>query len=80
MRYKCLNQHKIVARNVYDCSTRGGVGEKPFMYNVLDTKGEGMGGGFPPKGGGCGRGFLEILVLNTGLLCIIKFEWTSTLD
>ena len=24
----------------------GGGGEKPFMYNVLDTKGEGVGGGF----------------------------------
>ena len=51
-----------------DCSTRvgwggGGGKEKPLMYNVLDTKGEGVGGGFPlPRLGF----FLEIWVLNTG--------------
>ena len=29
----------------------GGGGEKQFMYNVLDTKGEGV-GGVPPSDGG----------------------------
>ena len=45
----------------------GGGGEKPFMYNVLDTKGEGCGRGFSHGGD-----FMENWVLNTGFLCIIK--------
>ena len=44
-------------------------------YNVLDTKGEGVGGGIPSHGGD----FLEIWVLIQFFVCIIKFRLTSTL-
>ena len=45
-------------------------------YNVLDTKGEGVGRVSPSHGGD----FLEIWVLNTVLFgCIIKLKLTSTL-
>ena len=51
-----------------------GVRGKPFLLNnVLVTNGEGV--GIPSHVGD----FLEFWVLNTGFLCIIKFELTSTL-
>ena len=53
-----------LARNVYDCSTRGGVcgGGGPFMLlsNVLDTYGESVGGGTPPPPSSHGGDILEL--------------------
>ena len=50
----------------------GGKGVKPFMYNVLVTKGEGAGGGFPlPRWRFFGKfGYYRYRFF----LCIIKFE------
>ena len=48
---------------MYMIAVQGWGGEQPFMYNVLDTKGEGV-GGVPPSDGG--DFFGNVGILNTG--------------
>ena len=60
---------------MYMIAVQGVRGEPFLLNNVLVTNGEGVGWGIPSHGGD----FFEFWVLNTGFLCIIKFELTSTL-